>query len=160
MKYTYKKCPYCKKQYESYCDATKQFCAHSGSPFVTCKYCGNIFVDKDIKEPALEPYQEPNIFNYLMTGFFPFGIMGIFMTIGAFYAYTPVNVWILIAGIIGDLFYLLPVTVGLIKRKEIQEELRKDYAESQKRLSDPQYIQALINAGVKIPDAYWKTHEK
>lgn len=80
------------------------------------------------------------------------------MTIGAVY-YKPVNVWILIFGIIADLFYLLFSVGGLIKRKEIQEEMRKDYAKSQERLSDPQYMQALINAGVKIPDTYWESHK-
>ena len=54
---TYKKCPHCGKVYEYYSTYTKQYRNHSGSPFVTCKYCGESFIDKDIKEPALKPYE-------------------------------------------------------------------------------------------------------
>ena len=58
MTYTNKRCPHCRKTYESYTNHTKRLSNHSGSPFLTCKFCGKTFVDTDIKEPALKPYSD------------------------------------------------------------------------------------------------------
>ena len=151
---TYKKCPHCGKVYEYYSTYTKQYRNHSGSPFVTCKYCGESFIDKDIKEPALKPYEgDLGILECFTFFLFPFGVAGVFFLICAFNTeeYFLISLIISILSLGG---YLALTIHTIVSRKRITESLKKDYIESEKRLKNPLYAKALKEAGYQVPDKY------
>ena len=155
--HTRKKCPHCGRTYESYSTYTKQYHAHSGTPFIKCKYCGGNFVDKDIKEPALKPESANNItiLNCIFALFMPFGVGGILFTIVACnIGPSAIGVWV--AAILLSLIYLASVIYLLIKRKVLNEKAAKDYEESYKRLKNPEYARALKDAGFDVPRWFLK----
>lgn len=155
--YTFKKCPHCGKTYETYSTCTKKYTKHSGSPFITCQHCGNVFVDKDIKEPALQPYNTRGFswFNCILAFFMPFGAFGILLTCCAFGIKEPSIVVFIIAFAV-DAIYLGLTVYSFINRQKFIEEDKKEYEESEKRLSNPEYAQALKNAGFDVPKKYLK----
>ena len=155
--YTYKKCPHCGKTYESYSIYTKSYQSHQGSPFITCKFCGETFVDKEIKEPALEPYSEKGFelwrcfFAFLM----PFGLGGILAIICALnseeYAIGAGVVAFILLGI-----YMALTIYTIVNRAKLQEDDKKEYKESERRLQNPEYAKALRDAGFNVPSKYLK----
>ena len=159
--YTYKRCPHCLKTYESYSTHTKSFQEHSGVPFITCPKCGKLFVDKDIQEPALKPFSasEMTIKNCIFACFYPFGVAGILFTFAAFKVSKP-EVWLFIVAGILDLFYILSIIYFLLIRRRANEQLKKEYEESIKRLQNPEYARALKEAGFHVPSWFSTTQEE
>ena len=155
--HTFKRCPHCGKTYETYSTYTKQYTKHSGSPFITCQHCGNKFVDKEIKEPALKPYSTKGLswFNCIFAFFMPFGALGILLTWGAFGIKEP-SIALFIIAFAVDTIYLGLTIYSFINRKKFIEEDKKEYEESEKRLNNPKYAQALKDAGFKVPEKYLK----
>ena len=155
--YTRKKCPYCGKTYETYSTYTKQYQNHSGIPFVTCNHCGGHFIDQDIKEPALKPESanEITVVNCIFAMFMPWGLMGILLTIGLMDYDSPPVVLCIIAAVL-DIIYVSSVIYFLIKRKILNEEAEREYAESYKRLQNPEYARALKEAGFDVPSWFLK----
>lgn len=153
--YTYKKCPHCGKTYDSYSSFNTSFHSFSGSPFLKCNYCGNTFVDTEIKEPALKPYKKSrhSILNCLLATYFPYGLMGTFMTFIGFQYFPPFNFMLGIA-IILDIVYFVLTIIVLANRKSMQEEWKIKYEESVRRLSNPAYAKALEEAGFDVPEKY------
>lgn len=158
--YTTKKCPHCRKAYEHYSTATKKYENHIGSPFITCMYCGEVFIDKDMKEPALEPFEDktPNLFSFLLGFLYPFGLAAVLFTI-IFFCMDEYSSGILIITLALYAIYFLLVVSGYKKRYSIQDDLRKDYQESLDRLNDVEYAKALKDIGYKVPEKYLKPHE-
>ena len=150
--YTRKKCPHCHKTYESYSTYTKQYSKHSGCPFLTCGHCGQVFVDTDIKEPALSPPEKNRItiVNCFFGTFMPFGLGAIFSTMLA-YNVEPVSIGLWIFAIALDLFYVGSVVYFLVKRDSLNKELEQEYKESYERLQNPEYARALQKAGFDVP---------
>lgn len=155
--YTHKRCPHCGKLYETYSTHTKNFSNHSGSPFLTCKFCGKTFVDKDIKEPALKPYSDSgfSIFNCIFAFFWPFGVAGIILT-GCTISPETSSVGVGIAALIVDAIYLLLTGHSIKNRKQLQKENKQEYEQSLERLKKPQYAMALKKAGFKVPEQFLK----
>lgn len=155
--HTFKKCPHCGKTYETYSIYTKNYHKHSGSPFVKCRFCGNTFVDKDIKEPALKPYSSRGFswFNCIFAFFIPFGALGILLTCAAF-GVEDTSIVLFIVAFAVDLLYLSLTIYSFVNRKKLIEEDKKEYEESERRLSDPIYAHALKEAGFKVPEKYLK----
>jgi len=153
--HTYKKCPYCRKTYETYTTYTKADHNHEGSPFITCRSCGKTFIDKEIKEPALKPYTGKGyeLWRCFFAGFMPFGMLFIFATL---YLITEEEktTWGYIISSVLILIYILFTTYVIKNRKKAQEMGRIEYLESVDRLKDPEYAQALKDAGFKVPEQY------
>lgn len=156
--HTRKYCPKCGNMYESYTETTKHMYNHYGCPFLKCSRCGTIFVDKDIKEHAFFPKRKFRIsnFNCIMTMFIPFGALGILFLVPFFYDETALDStigWIMLVVSIGLIcIYLGCVIWAFRNKKKLQQELEIEYAESEKRLKDPNYVEMLRQAGFKIPD--------
>lgn len=152
--HTWKKCPYCGATYNSYTTYTKHYYVREGSPFVTCLSCWRVFIDKDIKEPALKPYSGSgySILNCIFGFLFPFGIMGILLTAGAFQERDRVSLYV--AAAILDSLYVGLTAYLIKKRKDFQAEGKAKYAESEKRLSDYKYALALKQAGFDVPSRF------
>lgn len=158
--YTYKKCPHCGKTYESYSTYTKDFNNHQGSPFVRCRFCGNIFVDKEIKEPALEPYTGKGfeLWRCYFTFLMPFGLGGVAALLCAFNAekYGPL---LGLVGLILLALYAFLTFSTVVDREKLKEDDRKQYEESERRLMNPEYAKALKEAGFNVPSKYLKEPE-
>ena len=155
--HTYKKCPHCGKTYEHYTTYSKNRQDHSGSPFIKCRFCGGIIVDKDIKEPALKPYEksEVTVVNCIFAMFYPWGLMGIGLTIGILASNSSsIALWIIAA--ILDIIYFSSVIFFLINRARINKSVEKEYEESYKRLQNPEYAKALKDAGFDVPSWFLK----
>lgn len=153
--YTTKKCPYCKRTYENYSTYTKAYKNHSGSPFITCPSCQNVFVDKEIKEPALIPYSESGfaIWRYFFNYLFPFGIMG---GLCAYISSTdPDRLATIIAAVCLSIYFILTL-IDIVNIPKYKEEFRAAYRESEKRLENPEYAIALQAHGFKVPEKYLK----
>lgn len=155
--HTYKKCPHCGKTYESYSTYTKVYQNHSGSPFITCKSCGEMFVDKEIKEPALKPYTEEGfeLWRCFFVHLMPWGIAGFLLTGCAFNLEESTLSLYVIATIV-DACYIMFTANTIRNRKKYQEAERLAYQESEQRLRNPQYAKALQNAGFHVPSKYLK----
>ena len=151
--HTWKKCPNCGKTYEHYTTYTKNFENHSGCPIVTCKYCGQKFIDKDIKEPALKPKPaKASIINCIFTMFIPFGALSILFAIPLTYE-TP-EPWYYFLVIIPAIIWISFVVFAFAKRAEINKELIEEYKASEERLKNPEYAKLLKEHKFKVPEKY------
>ena len=128
--YTTKKCPNCNIVYERYSNYTKHLENHSGSPFIICKFCGQTFVDKDIKEPALKPFYDVDfgIIGCVIGLLFPFGVVGIGLTVALFC--FEFNAFLLIFAALFDALYIYLVVKSYQSRDKVKEDLRREYEES------------------------------
>ena len=152
--HTWKKCPNCGKTYEHYTTYTKNFTSHSGCPITTCKYCGEIFIDKDIKEPALESKPaKVSIIDCIFTMFFPFGVLSIVFAIPLIIHYTS-EPWYYLFVIIPAIIWISFVIFALVKRDKINKELIEEYKASEERLKDLEYAQLLLKYKFNVPDKY------
>ncbi len=155
---TRKYCPKCGNMYESYTTITKHMNNHYGCPFLKCSRCGTVFVDKDIKEHAFFPKSKFRIstLNCIMTMFIPFGALGIMFSVPFFYdetAFETIAGLVLLALAIGSFsIYLVCVFLAFRNKKKFQQEIDVEYANSEQRLKDPNYVERLRQAGFKIPD--------
>lgn len=152
--HTRKYCPHCGHLYQTYSSGTKHMTVKQGCPIVTCSRCGEKFLDKDIKEPAFDKKTEKiTVFNLIMTPMFPFGVGGIFCSILAlaYQSFKP-----MLFAIPFFAFYAFILYIAIKKRKEIESDLSKDYQESQKRLSNKDYVVLLINLGYRVPKSFLK----
>ena len=152
--YTTKKCPNCNIVYERYSNYTKHLENHSGSPFIICKFCGQTFVDKDIKEPALKPFYDVDfgIIGCVIGLLFPFGVVGIGLTVALFC--FEFNAFLLIFAALFDALYIYLVVKSYQSRDKAKEDLRREYEESLERLNDINYAIALKKAGFKVPKEF------
>lgn len=154
--HTYKKCPHCGKIYETYSTYTKVYQNHSGCPFKRCRSCGETFVDKDVQEPALKPFSEDDFSLWrCFLVYLPYGSVGFLLTCCAFGMEESTLSLYIIAAIV-DAIYIFS-TYKVIKNRNVYlEEAKRDYQESEKRLSNPLYAQKLKDAGFKVPSKYLK----
>ena len=153
--YTYKRCPHCGKMYDSYSNHTKYWRKRVGSPLRTCSSCGKPFLDNDMEELALQPYNERGygIFHCFFAFFWPFGAAA------AMFTWLAIDLgqekpWVIIVAIILHLAYWA-LTISVIKnRKKFIEEHKRDYEASEKRLQDQEYALLLRKAGYYVPERF------
>ena len=151
--HTTKRCPRCGKMYENYSTYTKKYHDHIGSPFITCYSCSQVFVDKDFKEPALDPdfKTETSIFQCFLGFLMPWGLGALLATWAAFA--TQAIAAIVIAVILYAVYFGL--TAWLISsRQKTKAALERDYKASVKRLQNVEYAHALSKAGFHVPSQY------
>lgn len=159
--YTKKYCPHCGKMYQEYNTMTKHQTVSKGCPIISCRFCGEYFLDKDIKEPGFSetPPKSANIFTCFFAPLFPFGLASIPMTIGVF-AIDDTFCKVLCA-IFAILFFgaYVGLVCGLIKNlDELNQEILIDYEESRKRLEDEEYIILLLKLGYRVPKKFIAEH--
>lgn len=144
-----KKCPACRKVYarESYAGRpSKDNRTKYGSPIIQCQKCGNIFVDTDYREPALNGFRDVDKMR-VSPGAVVYTLIGIIIAVCTFYGGYKIA-GILIA--IGSLWLSLDEICGFKKRQKMNEEL---LAESQKRIENPTYVLLLKKMGYNVPDS-------
>lgn len=150
MTYTTKSCPHCGTVYQRL-DSTRHY---YGSPLRTCDKCRKTFVDKDYVEMACQEQIEyvpkrVNAIDYISI------IVGIIILLisplntidgdsSLMYLFVGMGLLLLIGGVY--------MTVSDIRNydkrcQEQEDELRK----SEQRLSDPDYVMALLKIGYYVP---------
>ncbi|MBQ7904015.1 MAG: hypothetical protein IJ362_09820 [Oscillospiraceae bacterium] len=163
MKYTTKKCPYCKTIYENYSSITEG--AHLGSPLITCKKCKKIFIDKEMEELALKPFSElkkkysmlrlmSSLWNIFTFVFILFSYMIFSGNLKFDSSFESIFMLVLYCGC--GIFTLSIIKSITIDRQKIIDGYKQEYAKSEIRLSDPHYALALKQAGYSVPEKYLK----
>ena len=148
-----KNCPTCGKVVEqrAYVSWGRKPSEHDkwlfGTPLRLCPHCGKLFIDKDRQELAITGprRQDLAVVGQASLRLFAMGIvLGALLLIAKLYALS------------GIAFGVAVITLGAdaalypTRKKKLEAERRA----SEKRLSDPDYAQALKRAGYDIPDRY------
>ncbi len=166
--YNVTKCPFCGNELSRW--EQNPYMENFGNPIVQCKKCGKIVLDNNIKEMAIRPWQwyidrqhkEPSILlKALVFGWLPaLGILFFIRSASSpstrslisttngertFYILLILSFAAYVAGII--VFY----TKGLGRPYVISGQFKKEYEESEKRLSDPAYRELLARTGYIKP---------
>jgi len=132
--HTYKKCPHCKKTYETYSTYTKSMQDHNDTPFRVCKNCGEVFFDRDYREIAFDG--KPKKINFFQALLNPWWTL-VFIAILLFWGGIDNNSYgLIIAGLIIWAIYLSIVVIIWIKRDKIYKSVLIDYEQSLIRVSD------------------------
>lgn len=151
MKYTTKWCPHCGKTI-TFMDSTKH---RYGSPFRTCPKCSGIYVDKSYIELACTFEHAEDISR--VTGLSIVGVItGLFFLILAFVlglrsAYGGI---FLIAGLVFMFLSIYLVHEDIKTYHQRVEKFKTEMKESEARMSDPEYIRALLEIGYEVPTVY------
>lgn len=118
-----------------------------GSPLKMCRNCQKLYIDKDYRELAITPLRSydkapltSSTYLLVMTGV----ILG-----GVFYLAGQTAI-ACIAGGVAVMYTIADLAFFPTRLKKLE----KEKAASEKRMSDPQYAQALKNSGFDIPDQY------
>lgn len=132
-----------------------------GCPISTCPSCRGLFYDDRIVEPATKPMRwfikhEPSkrIVTFLIRGSLLCVISGL-----ALYGYLSAaqlvnDLLYIAAGLfgVGMLLYLLLCLYSATHTNVVVDEaFEREYAESQSRLRDPEYVAYLRKMGAKLP---------
>lgn len=147
-----KKCPHCKKVYDSgsYSNALGAGSAavyRYGSPFRRCAYCSQNFVDKDYHEIAVEGIREPDT-QKVSTGTILISIAG------AMFSLALMNSDYAFFGIILLFLSVCSILHEFLTYKKRQAFLQKEKEASEQRLKNPGYALALKKLGVNVPEKY------
>ena len=153
--YTHKYCHNCHKLYHSYSNLTKSQEQLTGSPILTCKYCGTMFIDRDVKEPALYKKSTTlNIFGILLAPIWPFGATALLFLFCSIKTDGSISTAAAVFGVLSLIFYLYLIYVGIKNKDSINQEIKQEYNESIKRLKNKDYVIFLLNNGYKIPKRF------
>lgn len=144
MKYTTKKCPFCKT---SYVEMRTGKVYYYGSPIRTCEFCGEKFVDKEYREIALEGIHlvdtkklSPSTIVYAVIAFLMF-----FSCLIAGGIYCALGILVLVYSV-----WTIIKEYGEYEKR--MEKLKQETIASEKRLKNPFYILMLKELGYEIPD--------
>ena len=150
MKYTTKWCPHCGKTI-TFMDSTKH---QYGSPFRTCPKCRKGFVDKSFIELACTFEHAEDISR--ITGISIVGIItSVLLLVLAFVGGINGIGSVFLIG--GSIFLLLGIYSAYKDAKTYQhrvELFKTEMKESEARMSDPEYIRALLEIGYEVPTVY------
>lgn len=154
MGYSEYNCPHCGKINRESCNAHMY-----GSPIRICKSCGKKYVDNRYTEPAINGFDRkstaPSVYAK-GAGIFAAGFV---LTLG----------WVLIsiktkgsyqikmagASVICLLGLIMCIAMFVhIKSGAAEKENQKFLEESEKRLSDKDYVRELIDNGIDVPEKY------
>ncbi len=154
MGYSEYKCPHCQKINRESCNAHMY-----GSPVRVCKSCGRKYVDSRYREPAIDGFDPKSLNSSLYAkGAAFFGIA--FVLTSAWLVYSikstgkyPVklagSVFICFMGLILCIVMLIRIRSGAAERENL-----KYLVESEKRLSDKEYVRELMEMGIDVPEKY------
>lgn len=144
MTYYTKSCPHCKHKYQIH-DSQKH---RYGSPFRICERCKKGFIDTDFIEIGLLPpwkIRNPRIYPgsiiILLTGILP-----------PFFLWVPGQAEDYIVFLFVVIFGIINVVSDLYSYKRRSEYILEELEKSKARLSNPEYVLALYEIGVEIPD--------
>lgn len=157
MKYTTKWCPHCGKTI-TFMDSTKH---QYGSPFRTCPKCNKVYTDTSFIELACTTEHVDDIPK--VTGVSIFGIIfSSFFLIMAFVlglsdAYGTL---FLVAGLVFLFLSIYLVYEDVKTYHHRVETFTTEMKESEARMSDPEYIRALLKIGYFVPPAYINSAKK
>ena len=154
MGYSEMNCPHCGKMNRESCNAHMY-----GSPIRVCKSCGKKYVDSRYTEPALTGFDRKSTDPSLYAkgaGIFAAGFVitlgWVIIDIKTKGSY-PIKVagasFICLMGLVLCLVCFVRIKSG-ISEKENQKYLE----ESEKRLSDKEYVRELIDNGIDVPERY------
>jgi len=144
MKHYVISCPHCGKTVEKGTDRTTRY----GSPFRTCHFCHQTYIDNGYKEAGLLSKTD---FKRIAA---PWGLLSclffavLVLSVGVKYG---IALMLIIGGVL--LFIgLLPFIIFMAYNPDKDESLQKEIKESYKRLKDPDYVISLRKAGYKVPE--------
>ena len=148
-------CPYCGKTIRV--KRTKAEHAY-GSPVRTCEFCKKTYIDRYYRELALEhPGRiDRKKFAPRNIGMLLFGSLLIVLSDFFFPGAKDVVIRVLVS-VLGGLLALSAVWVIITEYRTYDARMKffdEERAESEKRLSDPEYAQKLKNAGYRVPERY------
>ena len=159
--YTKKYCPHCGRMYQEYNTMTKNQTVPNGCPIISCRFCGEKFLDKDIKEPGFKekPPKKANLFNCFFAPLIPYGGAAIFMSIGVFAIDdTFCKVLCGIFAVPSAVMYFGLLYLMIKNLKEINDDALAEYEESKERLEDEEYIILLLKLGYRVPKKFIAKH--
>ena len=148
--YQNKWCPHCKHPYIINESTNNKI---YGSPFIVCKKCSNVFIDKDIREMALEGDAPVNTrkFSFIDIMMLIFGVLFIYCAFDSasdmFYLFIGGGIFFFFGGL-----YLLITDIKSFDKR--RQDIYQEFLESSQRLSNPEYLQALKSIGVYLPPKY------
>ena len=151
MTYVTTKCPHCGEYIKVF---SNQKTSH-GCPFKTCSNCGNIYVDKNCYEQALYPYKKSSKSSYTASALFVAFAIAIMPFVAIAY-FSDLN--FTLAGAISGVIFLLSFIYfyrsGHSNYEANEARILKEWQESDKRLKNPEYADALVKAGFNVPETY------
>ena len=160
MGYNESKCPHCGKTNHEKCNAWMY-----GSPIRTCKKCGQKYMDRRYREPAVQGFDkrttDPKLYktaSIICCALFILVVCWYRFTTRNLGCYTNYQVACLImfpVAIVGCVIQYFRITSGAMDR-----ENAKYLAESEERLKDKQYVADLIANGYRVPEKYIGGGEK
>lgn len=154
MTYTTKRCPHC-DHIITFMDSTKH---RYGSPFRICNKCGKMYIDKSFQEMAFlseKKYTPPRIDPWTIMGY----LGGIFLLIVGGISYSRYGIYDLTLLFLfsGLLFLAINIysTISDIRNYKHRCHLyEEELSNSLRRVTNPDYLKALINIGYKVPKEY------
>lgn len=150
MTFQTKRCPHCRKVYESNSYAgypSKANRIKYGCPIKVCNSCQKVFVDKEYREIAVEGIQEVDKAR-VSPATIVYSLFGCFLGIGVFVSVNQIA-GLVILGLSAWLFF--DEWNGYEGRQERLVTLRK---ESEERLNNPVYAALLKKMGYDVPEKY------
>lgn len=151
MKYTTKWCPHCGKTI-TFMDPTKH---QYGSPFRTCPKCRKGFVDKSFIELACTFEHAEDIPRVTGLSIASIILGAIFLAVAFIRGINDSYGSVFLIG--GLLFLPLSIYSAYKDAKTYQhrvELFKTEMKESEARMSDPEYIRALLEIGYEVPTVY------
>lgn len=144
MTYYTKSCPHCHHKYQIYDSRKHQY----GSPFRVCKKCKKGFIDTDFIEIGLLPpwkIKNPRVYPGSIL-IFSVGILCLFL----FWVPGPItnNITIIIIALLSSFM----VVSDLRDYQERSDYILNELKQSKSRLSNPEYVLALYEIGIGIPE--------
>lgn len=166
MTYVTKKCPHCGRTYQ-YAQSGEQ--RKYGSPFIRCPRCQNVFVDKDISEPALHGFwieeDTGGMWKGVVASFMilPVALLsigsGIYLLLFSGDEIDIGSVGALLVGVALLMPYLILIHDKIYKRTHREKIIREKqiiYDASMKRLEDTDYLRALAQVDSLAKDLLYE----
>lgn len=147
MTYMRKKCPYCKGAYYVRYEKELGRANHYTSPICTCKSCNQTFIDKELREIALDGIR-PGDQARVSTSTIVLALIGALIFLGGLL----VGKMYLAAGILALGYSIWSVREECRSYEKRMEYLRQETAASEERVKDPVYILRLAELGYRVPD--------
>ncbi|MCR5142196.1 MAG: hypothetical protein K6C68_06680 [Ruminococcus sp.] len=159
MGYSEMKCSHCGKMNRESCNAWMY-----GSPIRFCKKCGEKYIDRRYREPAIQGFDNRTMSAELYLKIAPI-FAGIFVLALIWNRYTVTHLgyfttyqilFMLVGGLgaVGGIVQYFRIKLG-IEEKSNQRYL----AESEERLKNPEYVADLIANGFNVPEKYRPAEE-
>ena len=138
--YVTKRCPNCGNVYQNHKSGDQR---RYGSPRLKCVRCGKIFWDFDIVEPALHSRHDAyaiyqavkRLLTVIILG--AMGIVALMSNMGGVSTLVGAVILLTIAA------YFAKIIYDFLNQKNIREQRKIEYDESQKRLEDMNYLKEL-----------------